>query len=581
MAEIRIRLIGNVAFENQMKLSEGFRYDIPVDQMGIPRVPIARLLPASVVRGRHVSFAFPEGYLGFAGQAENLARLRRDIVPLISACFTDKKRLSGTGEWIRYLRAGQDFYASVEVGEDRDAFERALQSVKHIGIRMEGISGEVECRLWEETQGETRWEKPSERLIHDRLEYSVMPVTPLCIHAPYEDGPSTITYVPGMVFRDALEKLADDGMKARLRRLFFANAYISDGRERLLPLPMCMSLVKLDKKQLHYRLSAGKDLSRVEQDVGVGDAYARSFENMLTVYTKPETEQIASQDDRRVDALSCGQMFRGVVYGSDSDLRALHGLLKAHQHMAMGSLTQEGFGDVRIGGVRLAEAEIRAERLVRRFDVSCLSHALILNRGGMQDTSAEGFLKEVERVLNAPGRLRIAGRYMGVYLDYSRNSRWNQDGMVSRCLAKGSVMRLETVDGQPMDISPLRHAFIGERTRDGYGEIMAYPALDSYYRAAEQRAPERYSLEYPVTYRSANITKELIRRVLEMILQRKVKAIAVVDQGDARSNEKSQSAPPLELLQDIRDRFDPYISDEKLIRWYNEGLKVESNGFFS
>lgn len=187
--------------------------------------------------------------------------------------------------------------------------------------------------------------------------------------------------------------------------------------------------IKLDKKQLHYRLSAGKDLSRVEQDVGVGDAYARGFENMLTVYTKPETEQIPSQDDKRVDALSCGQMFRGVVYGSDSDLRALHGFLKAHQHMAMGSLTQEGFGDVRIGGVRLAEAEISAERLVRRFDVSCLSHALILNHGGMQDTSAEGFLKEVERVLNAPGRLRIAGRYMGVYLDYSRNSRWNQDGI--------------------------------------------------------------------------------------------------------------------------------------------------------
>ena len=48
MTEIRIRLIGNVAFENDMKLSEGFRYDIPMDQMGIPRIPIARLLPASV-----------------------------------------------------------------------------------------------------------------------------------------------------------------------------------------------------------------------------------------------------------------------------------------------------------------------------------------------------------------------------------------------------------------------------------------------------------------------------------------------------------------------------------------------------
>ncbi len=581
MAEIRIRLIGNVEFENDMKLSEGFRCDIPVDQMGIPRVPIARLLPASVVRGRQVGFAFPEGYLDIARQAERLARLRRDVVPLVTACFTAKKRLPETGEWIRYLKAGQDFYASVEVGPDRAAFERALQSVSHIGICMEGISGEVACSLWEEAQDGVQWEPPAEGVIRDRLEYSVMPVTPLCIHAPYEDGPSTITYVPGMVFRDALEALCDDEMKARLRRMRFSNAYISDGHTRLLPLPLCMSLVKLDKRQLHYRLSPGKDPGRVEQDVGIGDAYARSFENRLTVYTKPETERITSRDGITVDALSCGQMFRGTVYGSDADLKALFALLKAHQHMALGSLTREGFGEVRIGAARLAEAEIGAEVLARRFDVSCLSHALILNSRGMQDTSAEGFLEEVERVLNAPGRLRIVGKYMSVYMDYSWNPRWQQDGMVSRCLAKGSVMRLETADGQPMDIAPLLHAFIGERTRDGYGEIMAYPARDGYYRAAEQRVPEKYGLEYPATYRSVNITMERFRRVLEMMLQKKIWSLAVVDQGDAQGREGAGSMLPLELLREIRDCFDPYVSDEKLIRWYLDGLKVASDGFVS
>ena len=579
MAEIRIRMIGNVAFENDMKLSEGFRYDIPVDQMGIPRVPIARLLPESVVRGRHVSFAFPEGYLGFARQAERLVRARRDIVPLITACFTDKRRLPGTGEWMRYLRAGQDFYAAVEVGEDREAFERALRSVSHLGLRMEGVSGEVACSLCEDMPDGIQGEHPREGLVYDRLEYSVMPVTPLCIHAPYEDGPSTITYVPGMVFRDALESLADDGMRARLRRMTFSNAYISDGRARLLPLPLCMSLVKLDKKQLHYRLSPGKDPGRVEQDIGVGDAYARGFEDRLTVYTRPETERIVSRDDGMADALSSGQVFRGAIYGPDPDLRALFAFLKAHPHMTMGSLTRRGFGDVRVGAQRLAVAEIRAERLARRFDVCCLSHALILDRGGMQDTRAEGFLREVERVLNAPGRLKIAGRYMGVYMDYSQNHRWRQDGMVSRCLAKGSVMRLETVDGQPMDIAPLNHAFIGERTRDGYGEIMAYPALDVYYRAAEQRAPEKYGLESPATFRGASISMELVRRVLEMILRRKVRALAVVDQWDARGDAQAACAPPMELLGDMRDRFDPCVSDEKLIRWYLEGLEAEDDGF--
>ena len=580
MPEIRIRLIGNVAFENDMKLSEGFRYDIPMDQMGIPRIPISRLLPASVVCGRRVSFAFPEGYLVFVQQAEKLVQIRRDIVPLISTCFTDKIRLPETGEWVRCLKAGQDFYASVEGSENRDALRRALQSVKHIGIRMEGISGEVECSLCEDTQDTARWEQPSEEAIHDRLEYSVMPITPLCIHAPYEDNSSTITYVPGMVFRDALEKLADDDMKGRLRRMTFSNAYISDRHTRLLPLPLCMSLVKLDKKQLHYRLSPGKDPRRVEQDVGVGDAYARSFENRITAYTKPETERITAQDDKMIDALIPGQVFKGVIYGSDTDLRKLFALLRAHQSMTMGSMTQKGFGDVYVCADRLMKAEIPSEYLVRRFDVSCLSHALILNCRGMQDTSAEGFLEEIERVLNTPGRLRIVGKYMDVYMDYSQNSRWKQDGMVSRCLAKGSVMRLTTVDGQPIDIAPLRHTFIGERTRDGYGEIMAYPALDSYYRSAEQRTPERYSLEFPMNFRSVNISTELIHRALEMNLQKKVISLAVVDQRDVHDNGREVDSIPLDLLRSIRDHFDPYISDEKLIQWYLDGLEAEGNGFF-
>ena len=132
-----------------------------------------------------------------------------------------------------------------------------------------------------------------------------------------------------------------------------------------------------------------------------------------------------------------------------------------------------------------------------------------------------------------------------------------------------------------MDIFPILHTFIGENTKDGYGEIMAYPARDGYYRAAEQRVPEKYGLEYPETYRSVNITMERFRRVLEMMLQKKIWSLAVVDQGDAQGREGAGSMLPLELLREIRDCFDPYVSDEKLIRWYLDGLKVASDGFVS
>ena len=95
-------------------------------------------------------------------------------------------------------------------------------------------------------------------------------------------------------------------------------------------------------------------------------------------------------------------------------------------------------------------------------------------------------------------------------------------------------MRLETRDGQPLDISPLLHAFIGERTRDGYGEIMAYPALDCCYRAAEQKPPEKYRLSHPSTFRTVSISTNLIHRVLGMRMQRRISSLAVADRRDAQ-----------------------------------------------
>ena len=83
-----------------------------------------------------------------------------------------------------------------------------------------------------------------------------------------------------------------------------------------------------------------------------------------------------------------------------------------------------------------------------------------------------------------------------------------------------------------------------------------------------------------MNFRSMNISTELIHRALEMNLQKKVISLAVVDQRDVHDNGREVNSIPLDLLRSIRDHFDPYISDEKLIQWYLDGLEAEGNGFF-
>ena len=414
----------------------------------------------------------------------------------------------------------------------------------------------------------------------DRLEFTLMPLTPMCIYAPCGDGVRTLTYVPGAVLRDALEAGCGAGMKTALRRMTFSNAYISDGRTRLLPTPLCMSLVKLDKTQLHYRLSPGKDPNRVEQDVSLGDAYAAGFTSFLTVCTSPETERINADDGGVYDALCSGQLFRGTVYGEDGALRALYGQLLAHPTLAVGHLTREGFGQAVVKAELLPEDRLKAEHPARSFDVSCLSHTLILNRMGMWDTTAEGMLAEIEGRLRAPGRLRIVGRYMDAHTDFSWNSRWGQEGPAVRCLSKGSVMRLETRDGRPVDITPILHGFIGERTKDGYGEIISYPALDSYYRAAETVSPEKYGMELPLDYVSLQRSSHMIDQVLRLLLKRRIQSLAVLDRRDDLARPDADIPVPLDLLRFIRDGFHPAVPDEALTQWYREGRKEDAREFF-
>ena len=579
MPEIRIKLTGDVAFQNDIKLSEGFLCDVPVDPLGIPYIPLPELLPEEVTGKLRVGYAFPEGYLGLVKEADRLTKLMPDIMPQIRSCFTGKRFYPEEGAWVRFLRSGQIFCASIYAHGDFEALEAVLASITRLGIEKEGISGRVECTLSTGKTNRSHRTFPGCDLQCDRLEYTLMPVTPMCLFAPYASGVKTATFIPGMVLRDTLEKNADATLAAKLRDMTFSNAYISDGTERLLPLPLCMALVKLDKRQLHYRLSSGKDPNRAEQDVSPGDAYARSFESSLTTFTRPEVERIVSREGVMYDALCQGQMFRGTIYGEDAALRELYAYLLAHPSLAFGHLTQEGFGQVYLKAGLLPSEKLKAEYLARSFDVSCLSHVLIMSRSGIPDTTAEGLLEEVERRLCAPGKLKIVGRYMDVHEDFSWNSRWGQEGPVVRCLAKGSVMRLETKDGLPVNIAPILHAFVGERTKDGYGEIMAFPALEGYYRAAETVAPEKYKMKLPLSFLWLHFSAKLTDQVIGRILKKRIQSLAVSDRGDVPAKEGADRPVPLDLLRFIRDRFDPTVSDELLALWYREGLEEDTDEF--
>lgn len=85
-----------------------------------------------------------------------------------------------------------------------------------------------------------------------------------------------------------------------------------------------------------------------------------------------------------------------------------------------------------------------------------------MNDDGLASCKAEDLVNEIEYILKCPGRLVIERRYTNIYRDYSENLRWGADGAVVRCIEKGSVLRIRTTDGDPIDIFPLMNCFVGE-----------------------------------------------------------------------------------------------------------------------
>ena len=573
--EVSIKTIGEVAFDQKMNSAIGYRYDVSFDYLDIPFIPLGRILKSAGINTDEmkIGFANPVGYSGLIRSAYKLTEYDRSFRKLIREYYTNEHFFDEEGFIIRSLKAGLDFSAVIEYeGDDPDKLMDTLCQITRIGVTDMDITGEVKINV-----SKMRYEDSSEaaRLLplcdYRSLTYTVMLLTPACFYAPYSDGAGTHEYIPGEIVRDEILSIIRDKTDTALDSVRVSNAYISDGHQRLLPTPARVSVVKLDREQLRYRMASGKDYSRVEQDVGLQGTFTYGVQGHFVRYVSPETERIISAEDDGYDALSSGQVFKGEIYGTDEQIRTIAAYMSMIGIFHIGMLSNEGFGEVIILPDEAKEADIETEVLSRAFDVCCISDTLIIGENGMPTVRPEDLLTEIEYVAGLQGRLRLVSRYTGIYRDHSFNKKWGMERGESRCFAMGSILRVEAV-GEPVDISPILHTFIGERTADGYGEIITYPAREGYYRLAGKEEAPRYVMNYRESGKALKLGAAQTNDVIIGLIRSRVRAMAQTDIGEYLSGMTAEELFPWELIENLRDRFDPDITREQFFEWYKEAL---------
>ena len=569
---LKIRLLGDVTLNIPGEKGAGLGYDVPFDGLNIPYLPLGHLLREQydISDSIKIGFARPAGYDGIVVSLMNLGLTTSLYKDFIRNYFTRRFYDSEAEFYIRCLRAGQTFYSFME-GEDEElgALLPVLEQLDHIGVVTNTVTGQIKV----ETQPAQGHLTPSVELndncSYSRLDYSMMLTAPTCAYEPFKDGTRTYNYIPGGYMQKHLG--------GRWQHIKCSNAYICKKGQRLLPIPACVSLVKLNKEMLHYRLAPGKDPSRVEQDVTLTNAYTDNIDCHFVDYCVPETERYLGMNGKIYDVLSSDQVFAGSIYGTDREIREIYEYLQDNCMARMGYKTEDGLGEAVIRITGLGEEEIPCKNLVTSFDMRCLSNTMIINDEGMSDLRMEALLGELEYVLGTQDQLEIVEKYANECSDYMPDPVSGCYRNATRMFASGTVLRIRTRDGRPIDIQKLKHCFIGERTSEGYGEIAAYPALGTYYRVARKNTVDKCDFDIVCSRQSWAMGINVADKITEAVLEKCIKNVADLDRADKDGEPLRDEDIPMEVLTRLRDTYAPLVADEQLKAWYREELKEDGH----
>ena len=584
MGQIKIQTLSRVCLDEVWKGREDGGLPAYVDPLGLLYIPMYSLFWEELreFHGVRLGLGRLEDYAGIASGVHTLLRYEQISVNMVTSAYIEPYRIEGPqGERVlSLLPEGLVFVGSIEAEkEDRAKIEEILGGVRTLGYTDDYVKGEVKISVtWNDRHAASKKTKRDlpEGVRFRRLEYCVETCSPTCIFSPYERRVKTKKYIPGEILAEYLRNNME-GFATEDYRI--ANAYPSVDERRGVPAPVSMSLEKLNKSALHSRLAPEPEgyisVQTVRMDGQfITDPMAQTIRRFsvqdVKIYpARPESE--LSGDERSMSAISEGYCFRGYIEAEDEKIRPLCQFLREHPTFSIGSCTDEGYGEVRLQIRDALEERREPEQLCRKFDIFLASPFISIDEKGMYEYDADALKRAIEKQLGGEGELVIVRKYIESAVCQRMDSGMFRDATQMNCMQMGSSVRFRTKSGEPIDVSALSGAFIGEFTEIGYGEIHVYPVCDSYYRSCEEIEADTYRLSVPGSLRELLKNGEVITRVLEKMLRTRISILALNDRQDSGG----ELQIPMELLRVMRDKYCYTLDDEELEQIYREVLSTK------
>ena len=317
----------------------------------------------------------------------------------------------------------------------------------------------------------------------------------------------------------------------------FTNAYITseDEHDDLLsnyPVPFSIQHEKSDKNKICDLLH--EDVDFQTRNIGgfgrlKGDSlYKESVQKSLNFHHQRDPESGTSKEGLifNYESIDEGQTFTGAILGSRTDLeKFLHFFGSEHKKTFIGRSrnTQYGKIDLKITSSKPEEySPLCSSDINENVSITLLSDAIIYNKYGFPTTEID----ELAKILDC----KIVKSFIRTGEIESFVSIWRLRKPSESCFLAGSCFILEVSETDKDRLLELEREGIGERKGEGFGRIaiglQEEPDLTLAY--LENRGTEKPGFPIPEK------TREIVQRVIEELIQKKVKLKAMEDAASFR-----------------------------------------------
>lgn len=397
---------------------------------------------------------------------------------------------------LRVVKKGTVFYADLDFkGNDAQfkEFKDAVATVKHMGVSRTRGLGLVNLTVEEAKEQNVKHVlfNTNELFAHNEIEYTIKLESPIICKSSEGNQAKSEDYIAGSKILGVIAgRMGKDTYRSIMNDITVSNAYITYNNNRTKPGRNSWQKEKNKKYDNNGEMALvdmmyfvnnpeKKQWSPVNIKYISEDNHVKSVETEISYHHQRPTDKsigkaLENTNDKskgafyQLGSICGGQVFKGYIRANKEVAEKVIDSISKLGNVRIGYGKNSEFGQVQFTLDSVKEIKYKNET-IKEADLLLVSDLILYNENGMLVADIDALEKFLRKKFNCDD-ITIENPFLSYSTIGGYNVTWKSRKPIFAALSKGSVMQIKSVKG--FDASYNHHYFIGERTSEGYGEVV-------------------------------------------------------------------------------------------------------------